>query len=259
MRDSKEQGQPLRVHHVRRVADDGTHKEANLVTMCELLPFGGAQSGMTTTLAIWGAVTGTLGLGIALFQVWREYSKRLIVMPVVNLGLSRDERRWLIKASMGVALRNDGKRTVGVQHLGLMTVDGRRIEFIGGPPLEVAPDQPLRSFYVPMGEVVALWDDVDPFETPISVWARTSEGMWVVGMPQPMIPAPPPWIDIEYVRRRVRELAAEPRSEQGRMIEFDYEAWVLNTYDPDTTAEIAAALIEELERRGEADDAAFRA
>jgi hypothetical protein len=203
----------------------------------------------TTVVAVWGAITGTVGVGIAALREVRENRVRITVIDLHHFERPRAQPGSILKASVGIGVRNDGRRRVGIEHIGLRLLDGRRIEFVGIEPFLLEPDSRLHEFYVPLAELL-LVDGVDAFATPVIPWARSSDGRWWPGMPFTLVTALPPGVDFENVQARLRQLQATPRDGEPREY-LANELYGVTVYEASADEEEALRLMRDL--AGEAD------
>jgi hypothetical protein len=187
---------------------------------------------MPEPLAIWGAVTGTLGTAIATRREVVSRRRRLAVAPGVNLTISRDEPRQLLAAWALVNAWNTGGRLLAVEHLGFryfaphgeigtdresVEMCEHRAEIALEAPWELVVDGPSRKIYTPLGPMLAI--GINPF-TPVEAFAITTGGREWFSPPQPLIAPPPPGIEPESFLRGLKDLAeaAEAAPSAGHIV-----------------------------------------
>jgi hypothetical protein len=180
---------------------------------------------MTDVIAIWGAVTGTLGVGIATRREVLAQRKRLHVEHGSFLVTSREEPRQLERAWVSIRLTNTGGRPLAVEHIGIEWAERvagytqlvmRRGEVALDQPIVIEPDGPSRRVTTPLGPLLRL--GLDPRQDP--TWAiafTTGEVEWV-GTVHPLVTNMPQSLTEEAANAgfaRLREEAEDPPDIEG--------------------------------------------
>lgn len=171
-------------------------------------------------LALWGAVTGTAGAGIALRREYLLGRRRLTVAPGINFTTSRVEPVGAIVAGWAcVAFWNIGGRSLAVERAGFQylafekgteELRMRRAMIYMPTPVEATVDGPTHKLYTPLGPMLAA--GISPFGT-IEALAITTGGKEWLSPPQPLLQSIPPVGPPELLQtglERLREEAEAP-------------------------------------------------
>jgi hypothetical protein len=171
-------------------------------------------------LALWGAVTGTAGAGIAVRREYLTGRRRLAVLPTARLNTSRVEPVGEIESAFAaVTFWNIGGRALAVERIGFrFTVvepeDGAthqlRAEIMLEAAIEAKVDGPSHKVYTPLGPMLAA--GISPFGLVEAFAVTTGERDWSAS-PQPLIYALPPTTDKEQLGKglaRLRDEAETP-------------------------------------------------
>ena len=156
-------------------------------------------------LALWGAITGTAGAGIAIRREVMAGRRQLAVQSSVNLITSRLEPDLgrVLAAYACVGFWNVGGRPLAVERVGFsFAVDdpapGRpllrvaQIQLDG--PIEAAVDGPSHKVFTPLGPMLAA--GINPFDLLEAFAITTGEKEWSAPM-QPLIFSLPPGLSAE--------------------------------------------------------------
>ena len=114
---------------------------------------------ITETTAIWGAVTGSLGLAVA---AWREWRDRPSLVVTATATVDEDGDGWL-----SVRVANTGRRPTTVMAAGYQVAVELSFEVVDRPEVEIASPQPRLPLddgeprVVPPGEVTQYEEPLD--------------------------------------------------------------------------------------------------
>jgi hypothetical protein len=170
---------------------------------------------MVDPLALWGAVTGSLGTGLGVRREYLASRRRLAVAPGCNLNISRDDDPRVTHAWAFVAVWNTGGRALAVEHVGFRYVVADpptdkaqkvweyRAEIGIGDAVELSVDSATRKFHTPLAPMLAA--GVDPV-SPIEAFAVTTGDQWWYSPPQRLISQPPPGLDVERFAQSLGDL-----------------------------------------------------
>lgn len=156
-------------------------------------------------LAIWGAVTGTAGAGIAVRREVLLGRRRLVVRPSLRIITSRLEPDLghVLAAYACIAFWNTGGRSLSVERVGFRfyvadPAPGRPVERIAyihaDEPIEVKVDGPSHQIFTPLGPMLAA--GIDPFDLLEAVAITTGGKEWAAPM-QPLVFSLPPGLSPE--------------------------------------------------------------
>lgn len=164
-------------------------------------------------LAVWGAVTGTVGVLVAGRREYLASRKRLAVAPGIHLVSSRVEPVGEIRSAWAiVAFWNQGGRPlaierVGFQYLALDKASGEprvmRAMIYLDTPVEAAVDGPTGKIYTPLGPMLAA--GIHPLG-PLEGVAITTGGREWLSPPQPLIKSLPPVSSADQLSRGLEYL-----------------------------------------------------
>ena len=175
---------------------------------------------MVDPLAVYGALTGTVGLGIGVRREVLASRRRLVVEAGSNFTLSRTDPARVALAWWIVAVRNPGGRALAVERIGMECVAGgepRVAEVNLDEPIELPVDGPQRKVYTPLGPILAA--GVVPFST-VRPFAVTTGGKWWYAEPRPLVMLVPPGVVPEHFAENLGKLmeASEPAPLHGQMM-----------------------------------------
>jgi hypothetical protein len=184
-------------------------------------------------IAVWGAITGTTGLGLTL---WRERRSRKRSLRVAHgWQFVYDENEELIDIWVSVMAWNTSHRPAHIEHVGFEAIVEGDPELAAHAGIEVPQDQHLvtnRRFeialagetleVVPDGPSVKIWTrlfpicshGIDPTLTPIRPYVVTVPETYWWGPMSPLLPQPPPGKTLkeagqELARAAVRHAGAQ--------------------------------------------------
>jgi hypothetical protein len=171
---------------------------------------------MANALAIWGAVTGTIGtltgVGALARGIWREHRDSKLKLEVTHgWQFSFKEDRSIRDVWVCVTLYNRGRRPVHVQYVGfeapvvgdrsmaeergLELGDGRRVWTnlrleiaLGDEAVEVAPDGPRVRIWTRLAPICRY--GIDPTMTDFAAFAVTYHEIYWWERPLPLLPEP---------------------------------------------------------------------
>lgn len=171
-------------------------------------------------LALWGALTGTTGAGVALRRERLARRLDLALTPGVNFTTSRVEPvGTIIHGWACVALWNKGGRSLAVERAGFRymarvkgtdEIQEMRAAILLEEPIEMTVDGPTRKVYTPLGPLLAT--GVNPFDI-LEAFAITVGGREWFSPPQPLIQSIPPVMSADLLRdglQRLRDDAEKP-------------------------------------------------
>jgi hypothetical protein len=186
-------------------------------------------------IAIWGAVTGTAGVIIAVRREVVSNRRRLVVLPGVNLTISRTEPPEVRLAWAAVQVYNGGGRPLAVEHVGFRyfaryvgelpegveqepdrpIIIEHRAQIYLREPITLAVDGPSRTIYTPLGPMLAAGISA---VAPLEAFAITTGGGEWFSPPTPIIQATPPGMTLEQLAddlNVLREGAESPPEVEG--------------------------------------------
>lgn len=150
---------------------------------------------MADFLAVWGAVTGTIGTAVAFRREAIARRRRLAIRHGVHFNVRRDVPGHVNLAWALVSVWNTGGRPLSVEHVGFRyfvirdesdapeTVE-HRAEIALDHPIELAVDGPSERVGTPLGELMKAGVDT---RSPIQAFAvTTGEKEWF-GTPKPLV------------------------------------------------------------------------
>jgi hypothetical protein len=152
-------------------------------------------------LAIWGGITGTIAVVIALRREWLSSRRRLAVAPGVNFNISRTDPGEVTHAWAFITFWNSGGRALSVERAGFRyhvgQWEGEKLlqmhEHVAAIPLdepiELPVDGPSRRVSTPLGALLA--SGVDAF-SPIEAFAVTTADRQWLSPPRALIRGVPP-------------------------------------------------------------------
>jgi hypothetical protein len=187
-------------------------------------------------LALWGAVVGTAGAGIAVRREYLSGRRRLAVLPTTRLNASRVEPVGEIQSAFAaVTFWNTGGRELAVERIGFrftVTVAGdgatrqMRAEIMLEAAIEAKVDGPSHKIYTPLGPMLAA--GINPFALVEPFAVTTGEREWSAP-PQPLIHSLPPMTSNEQLGKGLARLRdeAEPPPIVGEQIALKQELPVL--------------------------------
>lgn len=171
-------------------------------------------------LAFWGALSGTVGAGVALRREWLARRLDLALAPGINFTTSRvTPVGAIVNGWACVALWNKGGRPLAVERAGfryLASVKGTdeiqemRAAILLEGPTEAAVDGPTKKLYTPLGPLLAA--GVNPFDA-LEAFATTTGGKEWFSPLQPLIQSIPPVMSVDLLRdglQRLRDDAEKP-------------------------------------------------
>jgi hypothetical protein len=171
------------------------------------------------SLALWGAITGTAGVGIALRREYLAARRRLSVTPGVNLTTSRVEpigsilNGWAVVAFWNTGGRDLAVERAGFQYLaiekGTENVRVMRAMIHIEAAREAEVDGPTRKIYTPLGPMLA--SGINPFDLVEAVVITTGGREWF-SPPQPLIHSVPPDVSPELLHAGLERLRDEAES-----------------------------------------------
>jgi hypothetical protein len=182
-------------------------------------------------LALWGAITGTAGLGITLRREVSGTRRRISVergWQYLFVGDEAGER--LRDVWVYVMAWNTGSRPVHIEHCGWEWLEpgppeladevgvdlgpentvwvNRRVEIaLNGETLEVVPDGPSVKVWTRIKPLLAL--GIDPTATPVRPFVVTVPEAYWWGSEGPLLARPPQGRPIEVVEEQLARLALE--------------------------------------------------
>jgi hypothetical protein len=164
-------------------------------------------------LALWGAITGTAGAGIALRREYLAGRRCLSIAPGINFTTSRVEPIGSILNGWAVvALWNTGGRDLAVERAGFQYLavekDTENLRVMRamihiGTARETLVDGPTHKIYTPLGPMLA--SGIDPFDIIEAVVVTTGGREWL-SPPQPLIQSMPPNVAPDLFRAGLKEL-----------------------------------------------------
>lgn len=188
-------------------------------------------------LAVWGAVTGSIAVIIALRREFFVTRKRLALAPGVNYNVSRTTPGEVTHGWASVALLNRGGRPLAVERVGFewFAPDSERTAELEDPdqeglhlwernaaipleePIELPVDGPTRNVYTPLGPLIAC--GLNP-TAPIRAFAVTAGGRWWHSPLQPLVTRVPPGSTAEQLTEGLKRLVddAEPPPKANGLI-----------------------------------------
>ena len=193
--------------------------------------------GVVDPVAIWGAVTGTAGLGLATRRELSNNKRRLRVEHGWQFLLSRDKQPRLLDTWVYVMAWNTGRRPLHIEHVGWeFFVEGsrelaaeagfdlgesntvwlqQRVEIgLNGETLEVVPDGPSVKVWTRCLPLLAL--GINPMLTPVRPYVVTVPERFWRGDEGPLLPRPPPGIPPEEAGQTLADLVEAKRDELPR-------------------------------------------
>lgn len=164
-------------------------------------------------LALWGAVTGTAGVGISLRREYLVGRRDLAVAPGINFSTSRVEPVGAITHGWAcVAFWNTGGRSLAVERAGFQYLAiekgtdkllTRRAMIYMETPREAAVDGPTFKLYTPLGPMLAagisLFGEVEAL-------AITTGGREWMSPPQPLLQSMPPMVTHDLLKTGLERL-----------------------------------------------------
>jgi hypothetical protein len=185
---------------------------------------------MPEPLAVWGAVTGTTGLLVAVRRELIMNRRRIRVDHGWRYELTEDDPPGLRAMWIYVMVTNTGRRDIAVEHVGWewavhretldsgqRIFDAHRAELPLEQPMLLKPDGAPVKFTTPVGPLLAL--GIDPFSDETWPVAFTHGGNTDWRGPVGCIAQnPPPRIPVDRLRADLERLAhqAEPAKLMGR-------------------------------------------
>jgi len=202
---------------------------------------------MVDPIAVWGAVTGTVGLGIAGWRELRGNKRSLRVERGWQFVYDADEQ--LQDVWVCVMVWNTGRRPLHVEYVGFeaLVVGERKIAddagmdlppennvwvnkrfeiALNGDTLEVVPDGPSVKVWTRLFPICA--DGIDPTGTEVQPYVVTVPEKWWLGPPGPLLPELPPGKTLEEAGTELvsaavkyagpEVLAANPANRPGEVI-----------------------------------------
>lgn len=174
-------------------------------------------------VAIWGAVTGTIGAAVALRREVHVNRRRLSITPGVHFNVSRKEPGEITHGWACVRAWNSGGRDISVEHVGFQylaqirsgsnskqALAEMRAEITLNEPFLLAADGPSVKVYTPLGPL--LVDGVSPVH-PIQAFAITTGDREWMSVEQPLLSSLPPTSSLEQLERgldHLRDTAEQP-------------------------------------------------
>lgn len=168
------------------------------------------------TIALWGAVTGTLGLVLV------GVRELLTYFPILRVRVSHgyELTKWhaggadepkLVRASLIVRVHNWSSRSVELAGRGVVLEDGRFVRFMPKMPAGFTSIEPYASatFAAPLVEILAV-PGIDPASAVCIPLAVTSSGRIARGRPTPVVAAAP-GLTVERVLADLADLEGECR------------------------------------------------
>jgi hypothetical protein len=169
----------------------------------------------TSTWVIIGVVVAVLGLATSVWKQFFADRPRLEPDHVLHLQISRLRPGEVEGAWLALLLRNTRGRDVTVENVGLDLPDGRQVEIPINKPVRVQLGGPVEKVYARLGPLLAA--GVNPLQTPLRPWARTSARYWY-GAPHTLIFGPVPYTSPEQVGRGLAKLATDAASEPSASV-----------------------------------------
>lgn len=152
---------------------------------------------LTDPIAIWGALTGSVGAGVALGREMVSRRKRLAVRPGVNYNISRrDPIGAVTHAWAFVQFWNTGGRPIAVERAGfkyyvstdlgdgVMGLKETWAEIAISKPIELPVDGPSAKVHTPLGPMLAA--GIDPVSDVYAYAITAGDREWE-GSPQPLV------------------------------------------------------------------------
>jgi hypothetical protein len=170
-------------------------------------------------LALWGAVIGTAGAGIAVRREYLSSRRRLAVVPAIRINASRQEPVGEIQSAFAsIQFWNSGGRALAVERVGFRFTaaapDGElremRAEILLDGAIEAKVDGPSHKIYTPLGPMLAA--GISPVGA-VEAFALTTGGRCWSAPAQPLIRSLPPVMTNEQLGEglaRLREEAEPP-------------------------------------------------
>jgi hypothetical protein len=179
-------------------------------------------------LALWGAITGTLGVTIGGRREWIASRRKLMIAPGVNFNISRDDPSTLTHAWALVSFYNRGGRDLSVERVGfrwyseeeegeVLHLWQRDAAIPIAEPIPAPVDGPTRKVYTPLGPLLAA--GVNPV-APIEAYAVTAGNRRWLSPMQPLLHTVPPGTTPEALEAGLKKLAgdAEAPPEAGGLV-----------------------------------------
>jgi hypothetical protein len=150
-------------------------------------------------IAIWGAVTGTIGAAVALSREAMQRRRRLAVRHGIHYNVSRTEPGTVTLAWATVEFWNAGGRPLAVQHAGFsystFFEDGTprseyRMEIAMSGAKELPVDGPSQKVTTPLAPMMAA--GLDPF-SPVQAFVVTTGDQAWFGPLEPLVHYVPPF------------------------------------------------------------------
>jgi hypothetical protein len=177
--------------------------------------------GMVDPVAIWGALTGTAGAGIAVRREALTGRRRLTVQSSLRIITSRLEPDLghVLAAFACVGFWNTGGRSLAIERVGFrFFVDDpapgqpfMRVAYVHlDQPIEAGVDGPSHQVFTPLGPMLAA--GIDPFGVLEAIAVTTGGKEWQAPM-QPLVFSLPPGLSAEEFSKdlvRLREEADRP-------------------------------------------------
>jgi hypothetical protein len=195
--------------------------------------------GVPDPLAIWGATTGTAGLGIALRrEIWSSKRRLRVANGWQFVFVKNDDGgQHLADVWVYVMAWNTGRRPLHIEHAGFeFVVEGSRrlAEAVGaelGPDnrvwmnarieialnaetFEVIPDGPSVKLWTRIQPILAF--GIHPMETRMQPYVVTVPEQYWWGEEGPLLPSPPQGMDSYEASAAVGRLATEYVDEHGK-------------------------------------------
>jgi len=190
---------------------------------------------MVDPIALWGALTGTTGLGVAVRREFMASRRRLRVERGWHFATSKDGDE-IIDVWVYVMAWNTGGRALSLEHCGFSWLSegdvktferqqglkmdpGARlwnehraeINMLGVDAIEVSPDGPTVKVMTRIGPLLAL--GLDPLGDDVAPFVVTAAERYWWGRPGPLLPRIPADVSREHVAEalaRIRDEAERP-------------------------------------------------